>query len=134
VGYFRSSRWTSPAKEAVVTLRPENRARLSTGAAIGGAPKTEANMTKSNTRAQAESGASAGAAVSAAPKGKLGALVTLLRRERGATLPEMMDATGWQAHSVRGAIAGAIKKKLGLTVLSEKSEDGRSYRIPEAQA
>ena len=41
----------------------------------------------------------------------------------------MMAATGWQAHSVRGAISGAIKKKLGLDVRSEKTEGGRVYRI-----
>lgn len=63
------------------------------------------------------------------PKGKLGALIGLLRRPDGATLAELMAATGWQAHSVRGAIAGAVKKKHGLTVTSEKTETGRTYRI-----
>jgi hypothetical protein len=62
-------------------------------------------------------------------KGKLGALVALLLRPEGATLAAMQDATGWQAHSVRGALAGAIKKKLGLAVTSEKTEAGRTYRI-----
>jgi uncharacterized protein DUF3489 len=61
--------------------------------------------------------------------GKLGKVVTLLRRPKGATLAELMKATGWQAHSVRGAISGAIKKKLKLAVLSEKSGDVRTYRI-----
>jgi hypothetical protein len=65
------------------------------------------------------------------PKGKLGAVVTLLRRGCGATIPDLMAATGWQAHSVRGAISGAIKKKLGLTVESEKGEGERVYRIVE---
>ena len=68
-------------------------------------------------------------AAPAEPKGKIGAVVTLLRRPEGATLDDMMHATGWQAHSVRGAIAGAIKKGLGLSVLSEKAEAGRVYRI-----
>ena len=47
-----------------------------------------------------------------------------------------MEATGWQAHSVRGIIAGAVKKKLGLTVTSEAGEGGRIYRVvtPEASA
>lgn len=62
-------------------------------------------------------------------KGKVGAIVTLLRRPEGATLQELMSATGWQAHSVRGAIAGAIKKKLGLAVTSEPGADGRTYRL-----
>lgn len=43
---------------------------------------------------------------------------------------QISDATGWQAHTVRGTFAGAFKKKLGLTILSEKSEGGeRVYRI-----
>ena len=41
----------------------------------------------------------------------------------------MMAATGWQAHSVRGAISGAIKKTLGFNVVSEKTEAGRTYHI-----
>jgi hypothetical protein len=65
----------------------------------------------------------------AAPTGKIAALVALLRREEGASLDAMMAATGWQAHSVRGAISGAIKKKLGFDVRSEKTEAGRVYRI-----
>lgn len=65
----------------------------------------------------------------ASPKGKLGALVALLLQPDGATLQAMQDATGWQAHSVRGAIAGSLKKKLGFTVTSEKTDVGRIYRI-----
>jgi hypothetical protein len=63
------------------------------------------------------------------PKGKIGALVGLLRRPSGATVETMMQATGWQAHSVRGAMSGAIKKNLGLAIASDKTEDGRVYRI-----
>ena len=69
-----------------------------------------------------------------APKGKLGVMVALLRRPEGAMLDELTTATGWQAHSVRGAIAGAIKKKLKLRVSSGKSESGRVYRILEEAA
>ena len=64
-----------------------------------------------------------------APTGKIAILVSLMQREGGATAAELMAATGWQAHSVRGAIAGSIKKKLGFAVSSEKSEAGRVYRI-----
>ena len=67
----------------------------------------------------------------AIPKGKIGSLIALLRRPEGAGIQEMQDATGWQAHSVRGAIAGSVKKKLGLTVTSTKSDAGRVYRIVE---
>ena len=64
-----------------------------------------------------------------APTGKLGVLVGLLRREEGATLADLQAATGWQAHSVRGAIAGSLKKKLALPVTSEKADGVRVYRI-----
>jgi hypothetical protein len=61
---------------------------------------------------------------------KQGVLITLLQRKNGATIDDMVAATGWQAHSVRGAISGVLKKKLGLAVSSEKvAERGRVYRI-----
>ena len=69
-----------------------------------------------------------------APKGKLGQLIDLLRADGGATIEEMMAATGWQAHSVRGAMSGALKKKLGLAIASEKTEAGRIYRIVQDPA
>ena len=57
-------------------------------------------------------------------------IIELLKRPGGATLAEIVEATGWQAHTVRGAMAGALKKKLGLTVTSEKDEvRGRVYRL-----
>lgn len=67
----------------------------------------------------------------AAPKGKLGVLLALLLRPEGATLAAMQDATGWQAHSVRGALSGAIKKKWGFNISSEKTEAGRIYRATQ---
>ena len=58
-------------------------------------------------------------------------LIAILRRPEGATIAQVIEATGWQAHTVRGAISGALKKKRGLEVTSEKNEDGeRVYRIP----
>ncbi len=58
-------------------------------------------------------------------------LVDMLRRPEGATIDQIVEATGWQRHTARGAISGAIKKKLGLTVTSEKTEGGeRTYHIP----
>ena len=54
----------------------------------------------------------------------------MLRRKEGATIPQIVDALGWQPHTVRGTFAGALKKKRGLTVTSEKVEGrGRVYRI-----
>jgi hypothetical protein len=62
---------------------------------------------------------------------KLAALVALLRRPEGATIEQMSEHTGWQKHSVRGAISGALKKKLGLAVIMEKGEGKRAYRIAQ---
>jgi hypothetical protein len=57
-------------------------------------------------------------------------LIAMLRRREGATIAQIVAATGWQPHTVRGAFAGALKKKLGLTVTSEKVQGGeRTYRI-----
>ncbi|RBP90247.1 uncharacterized protein DUF3489 [Rhodobacter sp. 140A] len=64
---------------------------------------------------------------------KQATLIAMLRAPDGATIEEIMAATGWQSHTVRGAMAGALKKKLGLEVTSEKVEDrGRVYRLPAA--
>ncbi len=57
-------------------------------------------------------------------------LIEMLKRQGGATIDEIVTATAWQSHTARGAMAGALKKKLGLTITSEKDESrGRVYRI-----
>ena len=57
-------------------------------------------------------------------------VLEMLRRKEGATLAEIMEATSWQAHSVRGFISGTITKKLGLSVESTKRDDGvRVYKL-----
>ena len=61
------------------------------------------------------------------------ALIAMLKRPEGASIAEIMEATAWQAHSIRGFIAGALKKKLGLNVTSEKIEGrGRVYKLDSA--
>lgn len=57
-------------------------------------------------------------------------VIAMLKRPEGATITQICEATGWQQHTVRGTFAGAIKKKLGLTITSDKVEGaGRVYRI-----
>ncbi|MEZ0191166.1 DUF3489 domain-containing protein [Ralstonia solanacearum] len=57
-------------------------------------------------------------------------VIEMLRRSGGATVSQICQETDWQAHTVRGMFAGALKKKLGLTITSEKTSDGeRVYRI-----
>ena len=66
----------------------------------------------------------------AAPPGKQAQVLALLHRPAGATIAEMMVATGWMAHSVRGLLSAGIKRKLGLMVTSTvEPERGRIYRI-----
>lgn len=65
-----------------------------------------------------------------APEGrtKLELIVARLTRPGGATLDDLVAATGWQAHSIRGALAGSLRKK-GLAIVSEKVDGARRYRI-----
>ena len=65
----------------------------------------------------------------AEPTSKLDVIVTLLKRPKGATMDEMMQATGWQRHSVHGTLSGTIKKKRGLPLITEFGERGRIYKI-----
>ena len=66
---------------------------------------------------------------------KQAACLALLRGPHGASIDELQKATGWQAHSVRGFLAGAVKRKLGLALTSDKGAGGvRRYRIPSREA
>lgn len=113
---------TDAGRAALAALAPP-----SEGAARPG----EASAPPGNAASADADGASA---LAAEPGGKLGALLALLRRPEGASLADLQAATGWQAHSVRGAISGAIKRKLKLEVTSEKTNAGRVYRVVDEAA
>jgi hypothetical protein len=114
-----------------------NEGTNSAGEPAAGAP-TRANETPVEDtwkrRGRPRKVAPTGADVASAPKTRGGTkqaqLIAMLRRSEGATIAQIVAATGWQPHTVRGAFAGALKKKLGLTVTSEKIEGGeRVYRL-----
>lgn len=64
------------------------------------------------------------------PGTKLATIIDAMRHPGGATIAHMMAGTGWQAHTVRGAISGMVRKRLGYEVITEKGTDGqRTYRI-----
>ena len=67
------------------------------------------------------------------PASKQQTLIALLKRPKGASLEELMEATGWQRHSVHGTLSGVLRKRLGLSVITEFGERGRMYRIADAQ-
>ena len=56
-------------------------------------------------------------------------IIAMLQDQAGTTIAAIMAATGWQHHSVRGFLAGVVRKKLGLNLVSEPGEGGRVYRI-----
>ena len=67
------------------------------------------------------------------PDSKQALVIGLLQRPEGATIAQIMEATGWQQHTVRGTLAGTLKKRLGLTITSTKEAGGqRVYRIDSA--
>lgn len=90
-------------------------------------------MSKSSSPGKAGKRTQKTAATKPAGTSKLDTLVALLRRPNGASIHELAAATSWQAHSVRGALAGALKKK-GHSISSDVVDGTRRYRIREARA
>ena len=68
------------------------------------------------------------------PDTKHARIITMLRAPAGTTIAAIMSATDWQQHSVRGFLAGVVRKKLGLYLVSEQTNKGRVYRIKDGKA
>lgn len=109
---------TTPTKKASKTTKATGAARAAKGAKDKPAQATRAKKDKNASTPRDGS--------------KKGIILALLQQKDGTTLTEIMSATGWQAHSVRGFISGHLGTKLGLSVESTKNEAGeRSYRLPK---
>jgi hypothetical protein len=107
---------------AAIGVEPENGDSAPTGA--DEAPNAEASQ---DAPAEADPAPKARTPRTGTKQAKL---IEMLRAEGGATIDEIVAATGWQPHTVRGAFSGALKKKLGLEVISEKVEGrGRVYKL-----
>ncbi|MFZ5635431.1 MAG: DUF3489 domain-containing protein [Pseudomonadota bacterium] len=115
------------AKPARKTVRKAEKPTQDTTASGDG--ETPAPRTRENERSEVSRG-EAERVRSTRQNSKQAQVIAMLKRPEGATIPQICEATGWQAHTVRGTFAGAFKKKLGLTVTSDKAEGGvRVYRI-----
>jgi hypothetical protein len=91
--------------------------------------KKDVKKNKTISKRQPESGEKIPCSTSKMRDSKQAMLIKLLKRPGGATIDEMANATGWQRHSVRGVMSGVLKKRLGLSIASEKEDRGRIYRI-----
>jgi hypothetical protein len=104
-----------------------------------GAPRSQRGATSTQPRSGTKSRSKAKRAKpivhhNTRAKSKQAAVLALLSRPQGATIAAIMAATGWQAHSVRGFLAGVVSKKLSLTLQSDKTDGVRLYRVIEPQA
>lgn len=119
------------AKEAPAQPAKAPKKKAARQATKGDAPQAAAPAARKKKAARAPKGA---ATAENEPRAgtKLAEFIKLLRRAKGVSIKEASEALDWMQHSVRGAVAGALKKKYGLTILSEKVEGrGTVYRIAD---
>src|ERR1700727_1212932 len=97
----------------------------------GVARSTSRSTSKSGSRTRP---ASSSSKTAMRPDTKHARILAMLRMPTGTTIAAIMTATDWQQHSVRGFLAGVVRKKLGLNLVSDQTERGRVYRIKDGRA
>ena len=100
-------------------IKPRSKPKAATGS-------TARKTSKPKSRARS---AHASSKPQAGPHTKHARIIAMLRTSAGVTIASLVAATEWQQHSVRGFLAGVVRKKLGLNLVSEQTEKGRVYRI-----
>ena len=121
---------TSEAAPAPETQEPKPAKKASAGARRAHVAPKKGKSGKKAIAAKKASKAKKGAKAGPREGSKTERILELLKRPEGITAKELMKATGWQPHSVRGFLSGTVGKKMGIAVTSTKAEDGeRSYSI-----
>lgn len=123
-------RKTPPSPNKPSPKSPASRARRAAAAPRSKAPSASASA---SAKPAAKKAKSEPAPAPEAPT-KQSQLITLLRNPAGASMEQMVALTGWQTHTVRGVLSGALRKRLGLDVQCQRAEGVHRYRIVEAAA
>ena len=128
---------TAEGYDALGRERPGQRATAETATPTGEKTPKAARKTERKAAKPMPAAAASGDGETPAPRtrenSKQSQVIAMLKRPEGATIKQICELTDWQAHTVRGTFAGAFRKKLGLTITSDKAEGGeRVYRIAEA--
>ena len=105
---------TKPKSKPKTATRPASRKTSKPKSRLRSAPTSSRSATRPNT--------------------KHDRIIAMLRTPAGATIASLVTATEWQQHSVRGFLAGVVRKKLGLNLVSEQTDKGRVYRIRDGKA
>jgi hypothetical protein len=123
-----------PMPKAKSKRRTPSTSNRSQTAGRNRAPRTTAHKSAKLKAGPKSNGGQRHRSPAARTESKQARIIAMLRAPSGATVDAMAHATGWQQHSVRGFLAGVVRKKLGLNLLSVAAESGRIYRITDRTA